>query len=358
MKVAFLSYPMLFQNIGGLQVQIRETANALVSLGADVRLIDPAREHLTEYELVHVFSAINGNYRVVEYAAAFGIPVLVSPLIRPYWTRPLGRKARFLESVVGSLTGWLVHTEYREIETCLRLADHLVALGSAEKRAIVEGFRVPPASVTVVPNGIPDRFFRPDRELFCRRYDISPGYVLNVATVSPHKNQLALAEALSGTGMELVIIGPCLDTHRDYLAQVTKHPHVRYLGPLDYSDPALPSAYALASVFCLPSQSEVMPLSVLESLAAGTPSIMTKHHGMDLGTVPRALDFVEPSDRGAIRRAVMSMRAATDVDACLELARRYTWRGVAEALIKIYGSLIASRSPISTQDVKSCLLVD
>lgn len=358
MRIGILSYPMLFQTLGGLQIQVKETLRALRDVGIDATLFDPSKTHITEFDLLHIFSAINGNYRIAEHAAAFGMPTLVSPLIQSHWTRQFGAKARMLESLVGRMTGWLVHTEYREIETCLRSAQHLVALGSAEKRAIVDGFRIPPAAISIVPNGIADRFFAPERELFCRRHGVSPGYVLNVATIDPYKNQLALAEALAGTGVELVVIGPCLDIYRDYLVKVCEHPHVRYVGPLDYADPALPSAYAAASVFCLPSQAEVMPLTVLESLATGTPAVMTKHHGMDLGTVPQALAFVEPGDRDAIRDAVLSMRAAADADACLEVARRHTWRAVAEALIEIYESVISAHGPVRTKGIQSGLVAD
>lgn len=356
MRVGIISYPMLFQTLGGLQIQIKETAEALCSLGVEAQIFDPSRTHITEFDLLHVFSAINGNYRIVQHAAAFGMPVVVSPLIRSHWTRRLGTKARMLESLVGRLTGWLVHTEYREIETCLSSAQHLIALGSAEKRAIIEGFRIPAASISVVPNGIPDRFFVPDRNLFCARHRLAPGYVLNVATVDPHKNQLALAEALSGTGVELVVIGPCLDSYRSYLAELCSHSHVRYVGPLDYTDPALPSAYAAASVFCLPSHSEVMPLAILESLATGTPTVMTEHHGMDLSAVPQALAFVDPDDRNAIREAVLSMRNSAEAASCVSLARRYTWQTVAESLLGVYESVIATHGPVKSKGIQSGLV--
>ena len=80
--------------------------------------------------------------------------------------------------------------------------------------------------------------------------------------------------------MRLVLVGQCLPAHQPYLRQVLAHAHVRHLGALAYDNSLLPSLYAGAAVFALVSQSEVMPLVVLEALAAGTPAVMTRHHGM------------------------------------------------------------------------------
>src|SRR5450830_1193345 len=52
MRVGILSYPMLFQREGGLQVQVRETIAALNRLGQDdahplqAELVDPNRQRL------------------------------------------------------------------------------------------------------------------------------------------------------------------------------------------------------------------------------------------------------------------------------------------------------------------------
>ncbi|CAL95878.1 glycosyltransferase family 4 protein [Azoarcus olearius] len=344
MKVAVLSYPMLFQNKGGLQVQIRETVAALQRLGIDARLADPVREPLTDFDLVHVFSAINGNHRMVEQARAQGLPVVVSPLIRPHWNGRLGWLARRLETLVGRLTRWNVKTEYQQIETCLRGADALIALGDVEKDSIVEAFGVAPTRVHVIPNGIPGRFFDADPTPFCTAYGLAPGFVLSVATISPHKNQLALARATAGIGRQVVLIGPQLGSERDYLDSLLAHPHVRYLGPLEYENPLLASAYAGAGVFCLPALSEVMPLSVMESLAAGTPVVMTREHCMDLSRMQGAVREVVPQDEEAIRHALLEfINEPPPATACRNAVAGYSWDAVAETLADCYREIVSAR---------------
>src|SRR4051812_40997987 len=110
---------MISQFKGGLEIQIRETISELGQLGCDARLIDPYRELLSAFDLVHVFSAVNGNHRIVQFAKAFQLPCVMSPLIRPYWTKSLGRRAALGERIVGRLTKWNVDTEYRQISTAL-----------------------------------------------------------------------------------------------------------------------------------------------------------------------------------------------------------------------------------------------
>lgn len=345
MHVAIVSYPMLFQGAGGLQVQILETIAALNRRGVDARLIDPIKDRLTSFDLVHVFSAINGNHRMVQSANQYEVPVVVSPLIQPHWNKWLGRFSRMLDSVAGKLTSWNVKTEYRQIAACLAGSDALLALGEAEKRSIVEAFQIPSSRIRVVPNGVPLRFFSADPEPFCQRFGIEPGFVLNVASVSVHKNQLSVARALAGTGHRLVIIGPTLSSRRSYVERVKQFSHVRLIGALDYGDPLLPSAYAAASVFCLPSLSEVMPLSVIESLAAGTAAVMTRNHCMDLDGMGHAVATVDPKNVVGIRNALSKLIATPpDRDLCRDLVRRYTWDAAAEAIHRCYSDVLDARA--------------
>lgn len=337
MRVAILSYPMLFQRQGGLQIQIKETIAALNQLDIQTELINPHQDQLADYDLVHVFSAINGNYRIVEAAKDLGKPVVISPLIRPDWTRFSGMRERFLDRLVGKLTGWHIQTTYREINYCLQASEAIVALGEIEKNSITEAFLIAAEKVSVIPNGIPKRFFEATPALFSEKFNIAPGFVLCVAAINSHKNQLALAEALKDTGLKVVLIGSCLESSKVYLARLLAYPHVIYLGSLAYDDPLLASAYAAAGVFCLPSLSEVMPLSVLEALAADTPAVMTRNHCMDVSAMKDIVREIDPNDQSAIRQAVCGVLANTIAsEACRVSVAAFSWDSVAVDLETIY----------------------
>jgi len=340
-KIAVLSYPMLFQRQGGLQIQILETIAALKQLDIQVELINPNQDKLADYDLVHVFSAINGNYRLVEAAKGVAKPVVISPLIRPDWTKYTGLRERFLDRLVGKLSGWHIHTTYREIDFCLQSSDFIVALGEVEKKSIVEAFSVAPSKISVIPNGIPQRFFETSPDLFTEKYKLAPGFVLCVAAINNHKNQLTLVQALQDTPCKVVLIGQCLETDKNYLAQILNYSNVVYLGALDYQDPLLASAYAAAGVFCLPSQSEVMPLSVLEALASGTPAIVTKYHCMDVSGVHQVLAEIEPDNYEQIRLTVSQfLTDPVSSERCRSAVLHLNWDNVAQDLSDIYRALI------------------
>lgn len=337
MKVAVLSYPMLFQSIGGLQIQVLESIEALKRLGCDARLIDPNHEQLTDFDLVHVFAVNNGNHRIVEQAASSGIPVVLSPLVRPIWARHAGRVARLAESIVGRLTQWEVKTEYRQFHSGLTRANRCIALGSTEKQCIHEAFGVDLDRIDVIPNGVPDRFFHADGQAFLDAHQLKPGFVLCVASINSHKNQLGLAQAINGLGFELVLIGPCYAPNSGYLEQILAISGTRYVGAMNHSDPLLASAYAAAGLFALVSESEVMPLTTMEALAAGTPVVMTRNHSMDLEAMRDCVVEVDPNSASDIRAAIETQRRLRPShQACKDAVAGMSWDSVGSQLLRSY----------------------
>lgn len=344
MRVGILSYPMLFQREGGLQIQIRETIAALNSInggGIEASLIDPQRERLDSFDLVHVYSAINGNHRIMETASDMGVPVVLSPLLAPGWDRAAGLRAHLAERLTGKLTDWNAQTTFAQTKRALQLADRIVTLGEAEKKAVVEGFRVAAHKIQVLPNGINARFFAADPQLFRTRTGISAPFVLMVGAISPYKNQLALAQALEGCGLDIVLIGQAQVQHQAYLQAVLRLPRLTWLGQLEHADPLLASAYRAAAVLALPSQGEVFPLSVLESLAAGTPVVMTNESALRIAQSEFALKQLHWQDLGSISRAILGLaNEPPDRAAVQALVARFTWRRVADELADCYAQLV------------------
>ena len=351
MRVGILSYPMLFQRDGGLQVQVRETLAALNRLqdhaqrSLEVQLVDANHERLADFDVLHVFSASNGNYRIVETARELGVPVVLSPLLPPSWDRASAWRARLADRLAGRLTEWMVQTSYAQTRRALQLANVVIALGEAERDAIVHGFDLPATSIRVLPNGINPHFFTANGDLFLRETGIAGPFVLVVGSISPYKNQLGLAQALAGAGVPVVLIGAAPREQPAYLQQLLDLPHVSWLGALDHADPLLASAYHAAAVAALPSQGEVFPLSVLEALAAGTPVVMTAHSALDLPDSAFALRKVRWDDGPAQRQAVLQLLAlAPERLRVRALVERFTWERVAAQIADCYVQLHAGTS--------------
>jgi len=346
MRIGILSYPMLFQREGGLQVQVRETVSALNHLDASLsaEMVDPARQRLTDFDLIHVFSAFNGNFRVVESAVELGLPVVLSPLVSPTWNRNAGFRARVADRLAGRICSYNLQTSYAQTKRALQLADLVIALGDAEKDAIVNGFLTDRAKIRVFPNGISRQFFTAKGDLFRHRTGIVGPFVLAVGAVSSYKNQLGLAQALEGSELPLVMIGPVAREDHDYLQNILKSPWTRWLGALDHEDPLLASAYAAASVVALPSQGEIFPLSVLESLAAGTPVVMTQDSALQLDGAEAILRKVAWNDRSGQREAIVSLASRppkrTSVQAMVE---QFSWQRVASQVACCYRELLPAK---------------
>lgn len=343
MRVGILSYPMLFQREGGLQVQVRETVAALNQLDASMsaELVDPARQRLDDFDLIHVFSAYNGNFRVVESAVDLGVPVVLSPLVSPSWNHNTGFRARVADRLAGRISAYNLQTSYAQTKRALQLADLVIALGDAEREAIITGFLTERSKIRVFPNGISRQFFTAKGELFRHRTGIVGPFVLTVGSVSPYKNQLGLAQALEGCELPLVMIGPVARDQQEYLQQVLESPWVRWLGALDHEDPLLASAFAAASVVALPSQGEIFPLSVLEALATGTPVVMTEESALQLDGAGAMLRTVAWDDREGQRDAIVGLAMRPPERAIVQaMVEQFTWQRVASQVAACYRELV------------------
>lgn len=347
MRVGILSYPMLFQRDGGLQIQVRETVAALNRLAPSatrplqVRLVDANHDRLADYDLIHVFSAINGNFRIVEMASELGLPVVLSPLLSPGWNRATARRAELADRLAGRFTDWMVQTSYAQTKRALQLASLVIALGEAERDAITQGFGVVSEKIRVFPNGVNPHFFTANGDLFRRETKIAGPFVLMVASISPYKNQLGLALALAGSALPMVLIGAAPRRELPYLQQLLALPHVTWLGSLEHADPLLASAYHAAAVVALPSQGEVLPLSVLEALAAGTPVVMTAQSALDLPDSAFALRKVRWDDGVAQRLVIEQLVARQPERARVQaLVSQFSWDRVAAQIADCYHAVV------------------
>lgn len=348
MRIGILSYPMLFQRDAALQIQVRETARALHTLGQQrgfklsVELADPSPARLDRYDLVHVFSTGGGNHRLVEAAAALGLPVVLSPLISPGWNRACGELARLADHGLYQQTDWPLQSNYAQTRQALQLASVVVALDAGEKKAIEDGFLIDGAKVRVVPNGVSARLFDANGDLFRLRTGMHGPFVLMDGPISPYRNQLGMAEALAELALPFVLLGEARERDQDYLRQVRAVRGVTCLGGLKEDGPMLASAYAAAAVLVLPSQSEACTRTVFDALAAGTPVVLGAATPVDIADSAFALRQVAWDDTAAQQRAVRELIAAPPSrEQVRALVRPYTWERAALQLAGCYTGQLA-----------------
>ncbi len=344
MRVGLCSYPMLFQRIGGLQVQIQSTRRALEAIGVDARLVDMINDDFAEFDIIHVFCLAHGNYAIVETAKQKTVPVVISPVIHPPFSAWRKLMADLCDRVTGRLTNWTVQTTYGSNRGALQSADFVVTLGKEEQRIVVEGYGVARQKVAIIPNGISREFFLAEPSLFVDKFGIDSEFILNVASISEYKNQLGLIAAAMPLDCDVVLIGPCSADDEAYLERCENlgGSRVHYLGPMDHNDPLLSAAYAAAKVFVLVSQTECAPISVLEALAAGTPAVLTRNNSLDLPNGAALVRTVPPRNNLEIRRAIsLLLQDSPSSSVCSEAVSAYSWEHTAKELKRLYSQILA-----------------
>ncbi len=236
---------------------------------------------------------VTSNFGAIEWALANALP----------FTRPLTRHLHMED-------GFGPEERHRQLprrvwlrRLALRRATVVVPSRTLERIA-ADVWRLDAARIRYVPNGI-------DLDRFAASPRASDGDAVigTVAALRPEKNLPRLLRAFAmlppDLARRLVVVGegPEKDSLRALAAGLGLGDRVSFTGHLSRPEPA----YAGFDVFALSSDTEQMPLSVLEAMAAGLPVAAT-----DVGDVAAMLSeanrrFVVAADDAALAGALRAL---------------------------------------------------
>jgi glycosyltransferase involved in cell wall biosynthesis len=155
------------------------------------------------------------------------------------------------------------------------------------RRLALETWRLPPARVSYVPNGVDLARFHPAEGRVVLDLGGAGPVIGTAAALRPEKNIGRLLRAMAllregGDDARLLILGDGPERPRleAMAAQLGLGTGVRFLGHV--AEPA--ATYRAMDLFCLSSDTEQMPFSVLEAMASGLPVVST-----DVGDVAKML---------------------------------------------------------------------
>ena len=235
------------------------------------------------------------------------------------WARALG--ALFPRLVVATHvhSGRMVvrHPAHRiRIDRILnRRADLVIVLNQEQEVYVRERLGVPSERLRVMPNGIDTQRFRPREEAASSAAGLAPDAdaahpvsMISVASLTDVKNHDGLLDAFISLaprhpGLRLILVGdgPLRDDLESKCREASVADRVEFAG-LQHDVSAFLSR---ASIFVLPSHREALPLSLLEAMATGLPSVASR-----VGGIPEVVEdgrhglLVEPGDTQALAAAI------------------------------------------------------
>jgi glycosyltransferase involved in cell wall biosynthesis len=234
---------------------------------------------------------------------------------------------------------------------------HIIAISEFTKQRILERLGVPEEKITVIPNGVDERFHPQSAESIetVRRelgIDGRP-YVLCVGSVEPRKNLPRLLEAWrraqSSIPKDVYLVAAGAHGNSRVFLPVSLpavSPRVHFAGYV--SDDCLPPLYAGALAVVYPSLYEGFGLPPLEAMACGT-SVVTSA-GTSLGEVvgDNAV-LVDPEDVDSIAEGIVCIVSSESLRKRLgqtgrERATQFTWDATAKRTLKVLLEQAASRN--------------
>lgn len=327
--------PIIF---GGLEIQCLESYKALHKLNSQIELVDYYNPK-QEFDLLHIFGNPASMYEICHNLNRNKKLLISTVFGGAKISRPQSLAIKSLSKLL-CLGGQKI--DYTRVRSMLHLADHIISLNSIEKEFICERFDIENKKVTVIPNGVPDRFFGPKKDLFVDKYH-REDFVIYVGNIIPRKNPVLLAKALLELDLSGVFLGPAIPTEEEYAEEledlVNSSEKLLWIKDLANTDPLIPSAYAASKVLCLPSAAEGQSLVSLEAMAAGKPIILGDYPYAYQAEYHHALRC-NPYDHEALKLTIKEAYANTENYTYQLPEAEYSWENIARRIIEVYAKIL------------------
>jgi glycosyltransferase involved in cell wall biosynthesis len=222
-------------------------------------------------------------------------------------------------------------------------AEGLVTVSSGLKRRLT-ALGTPPERVRMLRNGVDLAVFRPlDRDAMRRALGLSRPTLLAVANLVPKKRHRLIVDALPElSGVDLVIVGE--GPEREAIEARAREHHVsnrvRLLGHIPQA--RLPEIYTAADLLVLPSLREGWPNVLLESMACGTPVVVSDFAGVeDIVAAPEAGRILDESTPSRLAETVRELLAAPPArTATRGYAEQFDWQSTTEGQITLFHEIV------------------
>lgn len=260
--------------------------------------------------------------------------------------------------------------------SAIKKSKAIIAISKTTKDDIVETYCVNPNKIFVTHLGVDDKYSTKARQLdriqlFKNRYGIVGDYILYTGMWKKHKNLIRMLKAFEKiklqdtrckiparscysvaggqtksntqtTNLQLVLVGKIDKNEPEVLREIERinrgATKIVATGFIDECN--LPTAYAGATCYCIPSLSEGFGLPPLEAMACGTPVISSNISAMPeiLGNAPLYFDPYSVNDIAEkMARVISDKKLQEELSKNgLKHAQKYRWQVTSEKTFEIY----------------------
>jgi len=342
MNITFATYQSLSLLHGGPRVQILQTKLELEKLGVKVSLFQPW-DHFDKKSsnLVHLFSANLGTFHLASVLNNFSIPFVSSSIFftqhSPAYIRTILGISKTLKKLKSGI--W---TNYDYTKQICDWSRTVLPNTHAEGMLLRDGLGIPSNKISIVPNGVEQRFEFGDPSLFKKKYGVD-NFILNVGHIGPaRKNVLQLIRALKQIDHPSVIIGKVSATPdgEKCLEEAKSSKNILIIDGLENDSEMLASAYAACNVFALPSLFETPGIAALEAALAGAKIVITPYGGTK-DYFNSMVTYVEPRSVESIKSGIVASLNNPKQSVLQEhIKKEFLWSRVAEKTLAVYQQVL------------------
>src|SRR5512140_2506400 len=174
MKVVVAGYQAISILHGGPNTQLRKTVRFLGEHGVDVSFFDPWTPlRASSCDLFHLFAANIGTYHLAREIQRLRIPLVVSPIVYSTHSARFVHMALMVNRLLQRRVPGGIWSDYLLTAEICAWAAKLLPNSRAEADLVRDGYGADPAKITVVPNGVDERFASADPGLFRKKFGLT-----------------------------------------------------------------------------------------------------------------------------------------------------------------------------------------
>ena len=373
LRVLFVNRQNALTILGGDTIQMIKTKEALEKLGAEIDIDLSLHPNAKGYDLVHIFNTQIPNEemeQVKHIRENYQIPIVLSPI---YWDntekkyyckiikktfnlrkrrsfdillpkiikdKKISKQLLFLGRPKLKISFSLLKFKKKQ-QNLINAVDYLLPTSYQEMEQIKSSLKITKENFAIIPNAIdPQIFLNASSDWFASNFKIK-NFILCVARIEVHKNQLLLIYALKDLNLPLVFIGEPDPHQKEYFKACKEYANDSVVFINHLSQRHLASAYKAACVHVLPSWFEVPGLVNLEAASCDC-NIVVSDRGSTKEYFKEFAYYCDPRNITSIRDAVV--RAYENYDKDKEkreqlkkiILSKYTWDSAAKLTLEAY----------------------